>query len=155
MTIPKSMFERELDYYGVSAERDSITAETVLTFAESLTSECRHTKEKHEAAIEKRYAFLLAMESHRQFLLAENGIRSKDYIQIEGNDDLHKKDHIFSSRGRELVVKYLGEFFGLEIDPSTHSCDEDFPMLSYPPNLCGYIFRVRKKETQKSSMLSS
>ncbi|EJK72360.1 hypothetical protein THAOC_06116, partial [Thalassiosira oceanica] len=52
VTVPKSMFERELDYYGVTVEKESITAVTPTAYLESLTIERRLAKKKLQAAEE-------------------------------------------------------------------------------------------------------
>lgn len=143
VTIPKSMFERELDYYGVAIKKDSITAETVTTFGESLMAEYR-------LAEEKRCAFLLAMESHRQFLMKQrDGVFEHVTVVMDCNNDLcydllnHSKRHpgAFNSDspGRRIFDKYLGEFFGLEVLEVTKA----FGL----PSLLSGSFRVKKRET--------
>jgi len=84
------MFERELDYYGVAIEEDSITAETVPAYLESLTSEYRLAKEKQDA-------FLLAMESHRQFHLKQKNSDGTVVVDIciGKQDVLYQQDCFF------------------------------------------------------------
>ena len=133
------MFERELDYYGVAIEEDSITAETVPAYLESLTSAYRLAKKEQEAAKEKQDAFLLAMESHRQFHLKQSGsVGTAVEIRIGTQDDLYKKHYSFhGGSGKAIFDEYLGKFFDLEISPRSD--------VYHPPNLTNLPFYVRKK----------
>lgn len=117
------MVERELDYYGVAIEKDSITAtaETVPAYLEVLASEYLLVKKKHDAAKIKRDAFLVAMESHRQFHLDEDHYIGHDWevsIHID-EEQQYIPDYITtpfcpSEDYEDLLEHYLGEFFGLE-----------------------------------------
>ena len=87
------MFERELDYFGVAIEEDSIT---VLTGGRKGKTGC----------------ILLAMESHRQFHLKQSGSDGTVVeIRIGTQDDLYKQLYSLQGSGKDIFDKYLGNSF--------------------------------------------
>ena len=150
----------KLNANSTEKEDSIIPMRNVFAFAESVETEYQHAKEKyeaskehaeHEAAKEKRDAFLLAVESHAQFHLTQSGAlkaRKKHLlkhgivaVKIDENDDLYQENHSFSSSGKDLFDKYLGEFFGLK----RTNDDPDYVSGAKWPCLSGNHFFVKKK----------
>ncbi|EJK64059.1 hypothetical protein THAOC_15244 [Thalassiosira oceanica] len=128
--------QRELDYYGVTVEKESITAVTPSAYLESLTTKRRLAKEKLQAAEEDQYAFCWPWNLTSP---VSSGTKRHQVERLYSNS----QKTIFIKKATHSAAKYLGEFFGLERDNSLHLDRYGEPMFNYAPNIGGLNFYVK------------
>ena len=112
-TIPRSMFNRELDYYGITSAEYLITVEdSVVTTLKSFTKvekEFVKTKMEHEMC-------LLALECYNQFYQSCNALGDTIAIFIPQSHKLFLKQRLFLDfEEKKLLDYYLGRH-GLMVD---------------------------------------
>jgi hypothetical protein len=113
ITIPRSMFDRELDYYGITLAEDRISdQESLARTLKSLVEPVAKAKREHEL-------FLLALECYYKFCHSDHAFTDGASVNI------HRADHrLFNGKKsvdleeRKLFDKYLERYFGLEVHPS-------------------------------------
>eukprot|EP00970_Alexandrium_tamarense_P008597 scaffold1630_cov228-Alexandrium_tamarense.AAC.7 len=94
---PKSMFDRELDFYGITAEEGSVQHQSLA----KVTEEFSCWKSKCDM-------FRLALECYHQY-----GLRSGEVqVRICKDHALFSTDHI-TEEEREMLCLYLDVYFGL------------------------------------------
>ena len=105
INIPRSMFDRELDYYGITSAKGLITdpgslGATTKSFA----------KAKSESEM-----FLLAVECYNQVCQSRNAFATRYNVAI------HKDHKLFvgplAPEEKKLFDKYLDMYFGLTVPP--------------------------------------
>ena len=104
-TIPRSMFERELDYYGIISAKDSITKS--LTLAE--------LSEKYER---EGKIFTLAFECFAQFH------RGNTFFFIEQDHELYDVfgwNRALTSQQFAKLNSFLGDHYGLKAEMGSRS----------------------------------
>ena len=108
------MFERELDYYVITANTDCITAtERIIDKSIALASRFDKAKRDFEAAKSEHEIFLLALECCNQFC---QGSRS---VTIPIHHKLYKEGYcILNNFEEKLFSEFLGQYFDLSIDES-------------------------------------
>ena len=110
------MFDRELDYYGITSAKGLITdpgslGATMKSFA----------KAKSENDM-----FLLAVECYNQVCQSGNSFAPNYRVQIPGDHKLFGRV-IIASEEKKLFDKYLDMYFGLTVHPSHNvRCDGYF-----------------------------
>ena len=108
------MFERELDYYVITANTDCITAtERIIDKSIALASRVDKAKRDFEAAKSEHEIFLLALECCNQFC---QGSRS---VTIPKGHKLYKDCYSLNNFEEKLISEFLGQYFDLSIDESS------------------------------------
>ncbi len=106
-SIPRSMFDRELDYYGITSAENLITVEdsvvTTLKSFKKAEREFMKIKREHEMC-------LLALECNNQFYQSCNALGDRCTIRIKKGHKLFDPYEDFF-----LLDKYLGRY-GLMVD---------------------------------------
>mmetsp|Transcript_4215 Transcript_4215/g.7839 ORF Transcript_4215/g.7839 Transcript_4215/m.7839 type:complete len:125 (+) Transcript_4215:389-763(+) len=105
------MFERELDYYGITPVGGISDRESIPKMMDSLTASLAEAKKKHDM-------FALALEFYYQFCR-----HRLNFPSAEGAYDvaLHKDHKLFASVGflngekRKLFDNYFEQYFGLMV----------------------------------------
>lgn len=105
------MFERELDYYVITANTDCITAtERIIDKSIALASRVDKAKRDFEAANSEHEIFLLALECCNQFC------QSDGKVTIPKGHKLYNKCSLNTSK--KLFSEFLGQYFDLIIESS-------------------------------------
>ena len=105
-TIPRSSFERDLDFYGLGTKEGDIKDNSLRAVLASL-----------QAAKVKRDMLLLAIEAHNQYAFNININSShSQFFSVTVNDLLDKlgRKGGFNEEERGLFVNYLDLYFGLK-----------------------------------------
>ena len=107
------MFDRELDYYGITCAENLITVEdsvvTILKSFKKAEREFMKTKREHEMC-------LLALECYNQVCQSCNDSGDSYYIRIpQGHWVFNKKRSFLDSGEKQLFDKFLGRY-GLMVD---------------------------------------
>lgn len=124
-----SMFERELDYYGIDPEKGAINQKTLPQVIEDF-----HLSQS------KNDMFFLALEAHYQYSMKK--IATSSYVGVQIRSDQHK---IYSSQGLSpeeitLFENYLDKYFGLKMyDTAVGN------RANPPPNRCAHFYVCAKK----------
>jgi hypothetical protein len=107
-TIPRSMFERELDYYGITSADYLITVEdsVVTTLKSFIKEEFVKTKREHEMC-------LLALECYNQFYQSCNA--SGIVFIRQGHKLFNRTKSSLDFEEKKLLDYYLGRH-GLMVD---------------------------------------
>jgi hypothetical protein len=103
---PKSMFDRELDFYSITADEGSVQHQSLA----KVTEEFIRGKSKHDM-------FRLALESHYQFGLRSN-LTDGVWVGINKDHVLYSKVAI-SNEERQMFRVYLDVYFGLVVNWNT------------------------------------
>ena len=110
--IPRSMFDRELDYYGITSDKDVITVQgsiggTFKAFAKA---------KKDFAKAQREYEMhLLAIECYSQLCQSNDVIESHSArVEIPKGHKLFSQRYL-ASEEKKLLDKYLDEYFGLMV----------------------------------------
>ena len=104
------MFDRELDYFGITSSKDRIItdqmyiARTLQSFAKPLEL----AKREHEM-------FLLALECNYQFCRSDTASQGHAYVSIPKDHNLFNGKKLDSNE-RKLLYNYLDRYFGLKVD---------------------------------------
>ena len=110
VTIPRSMFERELDYYGLAAGGGIDDHETLTKAAKSFGAPYQKAKANHDM-------FLLALECYYQFTkhILEHPESAEAKVVIDSSHKLHNKTvSRLSGEDKKLLNGFLGKHFGLK-----------------------------------------
>ena len=119
------MFERELDYYVITANTECITAtERIVDKSTALASRVDKAKRDFEAAKSDHEYFLLALECCNQFCQGCGG-------RVEIPRD-HKLSHLYL--GNKLFSEFLDHYFDLILETNEIH------------RVCGRAFKVSKKK---------
>jgi hypothetical protein len=107
-SIPKTMFQRELDYYGIAAEDGTIKPMSFLEFAKTNEEEWKLSREKCEHHKLVHEMLDLAIKCHTK-LLSGMGQETVVFFFQEEVPELYNSYR--QQNGPELLEKYLDEFF--------------------------------------------
>ena len=113
VTVTESTFKRELDFYGINSEEDTIKQESVAQAMKAF----HLCKSKHDM-------FLLALEAYYQYGMKKG---SAGHVQVTINSDHKLYDTSApSTEERALFENYLDKYFGLKMyQPQTWSLKRD------------------------------
>ena len=109
ITVPRSMFDRELDYYGIAATHGIAEQESLAKTSQSFIELLDQAKIKH-------HAFFLALEFYYQFSRYKvESTLEHCRIRVDEGDRLY--NFAIESRKNKYVVldDCLAKYFGLEI----------------------------------------
>ena len=107
-TISKSMFDRELGFYGINFEEGAINEESLT----QVTNTFHLYKSKHDM-------FLLALEAYYQYSTKKVTTSSSVIVNIPSNHKLYKGVCLVDEE-KELFNEYLEKYFGLKtLDATT------------------------------------
>jgi hypothetical protein len=107
--IPKTMFQRELDYYGIAAEDGTVKPMSFIEFSKTNEEELKLSREKCEHHELIRDMLALAVKCHIKHLEGM-GQETVGFDSLREVPELYRSYH---RNGSELLEKYLDEFFGL------------------------------------------
>ena len=100
--MTESTFKRELDFYGINSEEDTIKQESVAQAMKAF----HLCKSKHDM-------FLLALEAYYQYGMKKG---SADHVQVTINNGHKVYDTSApSTEERALFENYLDKYFGLKM----------------------------------------
>ena len=101
--MTESTFKRELDFYGINSEEDTIKQESVAQAMKAF----HLCKSKHDM-------FLLALEAYYQYGMKKSA--SSDYVPVTINSGHKLYDTSApSTEERALFENYLDKYFGLKM----------------------------------------
>jgi hypothetical protein len=124
------MFERELDYYVITANTECITAtERIVDKSTALASRVYKAKRDFEAAKSDHEYFLLALECCNQFC---QGCGGRVSVVIPRD---HKLSHLYLRN--KLFSEFLDHYFDLILETNE---------IHIHCRVGGYAFNVRKKK---------
>ena len=107
VTVTESTFKRELDFYGINAEEDTIKQESLARAMKAF----HLSKSKHDM-------FFLALEAHYQYGMKKTGSSDKTVcISIKSDHKLYDT-RTLSTEERDLFENYLDKYFGLQLHGS-------------------------------------
>ncbi|KAL7550480.1 hypothetical protein ACHAWF_013703 [Thalassiosira exigua] len=113
---PKSMFDRELDFYGLVPEDEAIIHKSIAEVAASLHNEYAHAKIKRDV-------FCLATEVYHQFV--SSYASSDNGVQVNIRQDQHGEFYDILRANKHGDLKrfshYLGTHFGLKHGKFNHN----------------------------------
>ncbi|KAL7498908.1 hypothetical protein ACHAWT_008598, partial [Skeletonema menzelii] len=102
-TIPKSSFERDLDFYGLGSKEGDIKEKSILAILDSLED----AKMKHDM-------ILFAIEVHHQYAFRSYKNFGITVYEKDLREKLGHSETFFSCEEKKLFVNYLDVYFGLE-----------------------------------------
>ena len=103
VTVTESTFKRELDFYGINSEEDTIKQESLAQAMKAF----HLCKSKHDM-------FLLALEAYYQYGMKKSA--SSDYVPVTINSGHKLYDTSApSTEERALFENYLDKYFGLKM----------------------------------------
>lgn len=125
------MFDRELDFYGISSTQG-------IAEQESLAKTCQSFTELFDRSRNKHHAFFLALEFHYQFNRYKVESTSELY-QIRVNEGDWRYNFTMECRKNKYLVldDYLMKYFGLSI----HETKEN---SKSPPSRIEFVICVKK-----------
>jgi hypothetical protein len=124
-SLPKSMFQRELDFYQLESSDDCIHQESPIATMKVLKNRVEEASLHHDM-------FVIAVNCYHQFMMAE--IKEvKVYIDIHDKQLIHTPGY-YGDYALEVLNYYLGKFYGLEA----------FSARSSQSHLSKYILRVKE-----------
>ncbi len=136
-TIPKSSFERDLDYYGLVPNAGAIKTTSVAEVRASLLKEHLDATRKHDM-------LLMAIEVHHQYVLNFKKRTSDEYVQISGKEmrKALSQDHYdyLTGEEREMFLNYLDVYFGLRLAKK----GDGIGSRDYPATLSGNFYVIKK-----------
>ena len=134
------MFDRELDYYVITANNNCITTtERIIDKSKALALRVDVAKRGLEKAQSVHETFLLALECYSQFCQGKGAASVK--VVIPKGHGLHNRSGL-SSEEDTLFKEFLGQYFGLEFMYGYGS--------SLVPRRDGCEFYVRMKNSEPS-----
>ncbi|KAL7529259.1 hypothetical protein ACHAXR_004829 [Thalassiosira sp. AJA248-18] len=106
--VPKSMFDRELDFYGINSVEGTVNQESLIQVIDSF----HHAKTKHDM-------FFLAFEAHYQH--GQKKESTSKYVRVDiGKDHKLYNNKCLSADEQKLFKRYLGTYFGLQVARQGH-----------------------------------
>jgi hypothetical protein len=105
------MFQRELDYYGIAAEDGTIKPMSFVEFAKTNEEEWKLSREKCEHHKLVREMLDLSIKCHTK-LLGGMGQETVEFDFCGEVPELYNS-YYYRNGSKELLEKYLNEFFGL------------------------------------------
>jgi hypothetical protein len=113
--IPKSSFERDLDFYGLVPEEGGIKHNSIADVMVSLRGERDSSKMKHDM-------FLFAVEVNHQYTITKKSSDAQESVEIVVSKLVTSistgcSNGYLSEADKKLLLKYLDEYFGLKLSP--------------------------------------
>ena len=102
--MTESTFKRELDFYGINSEEDTIKQESVAQAMKAF----HLCKSKHDM-------YLLALEAYYQYGMKKTASSNNVSVCIDNNHKLYDT-MIPSAEERALFENYLDKYFGLKMN---------------------------------------
>lgn len=140
-TIPKSSFERDLDFYGLAPEEGEIKNNSMTDVVESLRNDLDRAKKKHDM-------FLLASEAHHQFLFKKESSKTAAKVSVDNvraNLDLGiSHSGKLSQAEKDLFLNYLDVYYGLRMATASECGASPSSKYGCPhlyPGKCFYVIR--------------
>ncbi|KAL7542894.1 hypothetical protein ACHAXR_012195 [Thalassiosira sp. AJA248-18] len=121
ITLPRSMFDRELDYYGITSMQGIEDQVSVGKIVKALNAKVVKAQKELTEAQMKQDMFLLALECNHQFWARKYhhpSIKSVDNVYIPTSHYLHNTRDVTndpSNEERKLFDQYLEQHFGLMV----------------------------------------
>lgn len=129
VTVSKSMFNRDLGFYGINSE-GGINQESLT----EVVSAFHHTKVEHDM-------FFLAFEAYYQYGIKKS--QTLEYVQVDiGRDHKLFDTSGIGPEGKSLFENYLDKYFGLQVCMGSQA--ENRPM--FQATRCGSFFVCAKDE---------
>ena len=113
-SIPQPMFDRELDYYSITAPKSSMSQMTLAELSQHLRDQVGHHETLFEEHKQRRNLFLFAVECHSQFCRGCSKFRIK-----ENNKELYDSCGYLYGEDLEVVNTYLEQYYGLKVEVDT------------------------------------
>mmetsp|Transcript_17493 Transcript_17493/g.28315 ORF Transcript_17493/g.28315 Transcript_17493/m.28315 type:complete len:202 (+) Transcript_17493:1030-1635(+) len=107
LNVPKSMFDRELDFYGISSVESAVCQQSLAQVTNAFRKEFANAKSKNDM-------FLLALESQYQYGMKEPNSNGFVPVQISKGHEVYNERSL-SSDENELFASYLQTYFGLRV----------------------------------------
>lgn len=102
------MFDREIDYYGIAANTDCITAtERIIDKSIALAPRVKKAEQYVEAAKSEHEIFLLALECCNQFCQGSGS------VEIPTGHKLFKRSSYLHLQEKKLFSDFLDHYFDL------------------------------------------
>ena len=106
-SLPQTMFERELDYYGISIEESNIHEQ------QSSIRAMKHIKQQIVEAELHHDMLLIAATCYNKFMCGKTTV----YIR-SGDLDLRHNPYFYDKSAMIVLNDYLGKFYGLKASSS-------------------------------------
>ena len=108
-SIPQPMFDRELDYYGITAPEPSVSQSSLATYLQHLKSQMSHYTTKKDECEWRHDLLLLALECYYHYS------QGKSSFSIESNNHLYKSYRCVNIEGLKVVNTFLEQYYGLKV----------------------------------------
>ena len=133
-SIPISMFERELDFYGITIHESSIQQSTSLGAMQHIKQEIANAELHHDM-------LLIATSCHTKYMSGRTitHIRSGD-IDLKHNPYFYDKTEMM-----EVLNDYLGQFYGLQASTCKRLFESDLD----------FVLKVKELSSVTTSQASS
>lgn len=139
LLITRSMFDRELDYYGIIPVRGTINnGEPLFKVMDSFVLSLADAERKHDA-------FMLAHACYREFIQKRLEHPGADAISIFIGGSKARNQNIASTKeGRKLFDFYLEKYFGLFVPADeTVKIRDRFPVHVKKRTPSNFVFHLR------------
>lgn len=126
ITLPRSMFERELDFYGINSTEGITDRESLFKIMDSLVAPVVEADKKLKAVKMERDMFLLALECNNQFCQSRPNApgAGSASVTINKGHNLYKEWGYVQGDDRRVFDECLERYFGLEV-AAGHTCNRD------------------------------
>ena len=111
-SIPRSTFERELDFYGITASNSSVSQLSLAQLTQRMNDQIKHHKTQHSEHKRRKVLLSFAVECHCQFI---DGITSFD---IKKDHKLYPDCENLSQKELSIVNTFLEQYYGLKVTSS-------------------------------------
>ncbi|KAL7548394.1 hypothetical protein ACHAWF_016834, partial [Thalassiosira exigua] len=121
INLPRTMFDRELDYYGISMRNGIIDQESVAKVIDSLVTQLAEAQKKLDVAKNNHLMFLVAVECCNQFRRSRINNPNEDSVEIMIKKshklwkELDKTTHLSNKERKDILNTYLERHFGLTV----------------------------------------
>ena len=135
-SIPISMFERELDFYGITIHESSIQQSTSVGTMQHIKKEIANAELHHDM-------LLIATSCHTKYMSGRTTtqIRSGD-IDLKHNPYFYDKTEMM-----EVLNDYLGKFYGLQASACKRLFESDLDFVLKVKELSGVTTQASSSTT--------
>eukprot|EP00985_Skeletonema_marinoi_P019529 scaffold11238_cov150-Skeletonema_marinoi.AAC.3 len=149
--VPKSSFERDLDFYGLLPKEGEIKEKSLADMAAALRQDRDSAKSNFVSAQSKYEMFVFATEVQHQYIM-KNQISEKEVPvqilvnKIRENGDFGKDrcDYLNETED-DLFMSYLGDLFGLRMATESECKNWKNSTSPHPCLYKGFNFFVMRK----------